>query len=221
MAVAGGNIEILRLCQQSGLDFSSAAHFAVRSHRHDLFDYFMSASPDSEFDASGLSLVQAAAESGNLRALARLVEAGADPDGASFGLATPLAISVRAGHFLALLPGVALDSGPPMTPVMVAARRGDLALVRLLLERGASPSRTLMTATLHEHAELLQLPDVDPNDDSPAGCPALILAAKRGFEEGVRVLLDDPRVDINLTADGKGNAFAWAIVNKNWTAILC
>ena len=38
-AVAGGNIEIIRLCQMNGLDFSSSLHYAALYHRYDILEW--------------------------------------------------------------------------------------------------------------------------------------------------------------------------------------
>jgi ankyrin repeat protein len=75
-----------------------------------------------------------------------LVEAGADPGAVTgAGDASCLMLAVQSGSESAvtalILAGAKLDaSGDGVTPLMVAARAGDMKLAKLLLNQGANPA---------------------------------------------------------------------------------
>ncbi len=103
--------------------------------------------------------------------------------------------------------GADVNAGNPngWTPLMVAASRGDLEAVKLLLSAGADPdiaSRTeyysgftaVMAAAFYGHPEVAEVLvatgiELDAVDNHYYGETALMLAVKRGIPETVKVLL--------------------------------
>jgi ankyrin repeat protein len=138
-AVAGGNIEIIRLCQQSGLNFFGTLHTAIKFHRNTIFDWLFESGchdPDN-LDADGQNCLHAACESNNLYALARCLHEGTDPNLASYRGWTPLRIAVRRGHkecvrmLLAtgrVFPDPRTENG--VTPLHLAAKHGAAGEIR-------------------------------------------------------------------------------------------
>jgi hypothetical protein len=109
LAVAGGNIEIIRLCQHHCLDFSCVIHWSIRHHQHALFDWLPL--DTEEIDVNGFQPIHAAAHSNNLIALQRLLFCGANTT----------ALSIHHCH----------------TALHIAVSRCHSLVVRLLLSRAA------------------------------------------------------------------------------------
>jgi hypothetical protein len=113
-----------------------------------------------------------AARSGDLPAIASLIEAGANVNGTASGDDTPLMAAARGGRLPAVR--LLLDRGgnPNLTgagkgtPLTVAAREGHTSVVELLLDRGASI-----------------------NDDAEGDGTALIVASAAGRADTVRLLV--------------------------------
>jgi ankyrin repeat protein len=216
-AVAGGNIEIIRLCEQYGLNFFGALHTAAQFHRNELF-YWLSETlfPDpNEFDATGQSCLHAACESNNLYALQRCLASGADPNLPSFRGWTPLRMAVRHGHFecVRLLFEVGdLDPNPRthngVTPLHLAAKHGHLEIASFLIDRGADINAVsnqqwsalffaVMNRRVHIAKYLLSFPSVDVNIYSFDKLTALSLSIGVNCAPMTEFLLADPRVHLN------------------------
>jgi hypothetical protein len=110
-AVAGGNIEIIRRCQQESLDFSGTAHAAIAFHRNEIFDWLYEgvSSGPNDVDRSGDTLLHAASYSNNVYAMKRLLEFGADPTIPSMRGRSVLRTAIDRCHFEAVR--ILLDTG--------------------------------------------------------------------------------------------------------------
>jgi len=154
----------------------------------------------------GPPLVEAAAAT-HLPGVERLLQAGADPDGARIDGRTPLMVGARSPDVVRELlsagadPNLAMPSG--WTPLMAAAR-SSAASVRLLLEAGAevdaalhsSAERALHQAARRGRADVLELlidagADVSAQTVSPEGPGegALSLARAGDHADAVAVLV--------------------------------
>ncbi|MBL9128994.1 MAG: ankyrin repeat domain-containing protein, partial [Verrucomicrobiales bacterium] len=166
-------------------------------------------------DANGETALMIAAAVGSPRSVARLLEAGADPNATNAaGAGALLRGAVRPDVVRRLLdagarPDVASALGH--TPLMLAARGADASeSVRLLLARGARPdprsrfgATPLMAAVAASNVEIVELllergadPDAVPMPAAPAGDPIwgglrtpLMWAAYRGDLTLAKLLL--------------------------------
>jgi hypothetical protein len=123
MAAAGGNLEIIRQCQQYGLDFHGAVHAAIRQHRHAIADWLLR--DGGECDFAGEVPLHAACKANNIYALTRLPRADVNTRSGHLGR-TPLRLAVRRGHaeavaYLLSLPEIDVDDAEPLA---VAAKYG-------------------------------------------------------------------------------------------------
>lgn len=119
----------------------------------------------------------------------------------------------------------AMDAGLPLahrqTPLVLASARGDLAMVRMLLARGASPEgacgcanrETALWAAAafsqREVAACLLDAGADPNATNAVGHGPLHVAAMRGHAELVRMLLDAGACP-EVPAQSGMTALSWA-----------
>jgi ankyrin repeat protein len=232
MAVAGGNIEIIRLCQQYNLDFYATVHFAVKYYRNDIFDWLSDilSIDANEVDLTGQNLIHSACKSNNMHALRRLAACGADINAVSYdGQWTPLRIAVRRGYmesikYLLSLPQLDVDRHRPksLTPLSLATKRGDVVIAKLLIARGARTddffgTRRGLLLVAAQHCQLsmvqylLTVPGVDVNSTTREGMSSLIGTVSRGWESIVQVLLSDPRVDVNLATSDGCTPLYWAM----------
>ena len=176
-------------------------------------------------------LIEASAR-GDLSAVRRLIDAGADVNGKVPGQGTPLILAATTGQteVVRLLlesgadPRLAETSGPRPTGIArsalnAAARGGHEAIVRRLLDAGAQvdfaprgDATPLMAASRHGHLGVVELL-IDHRADadiavSGDGSP-LISAARGGQSDVVRRLLD-AGADPNRAVPGDGNPLLMA-----------
>ena len=160
-----------------------------------------------------------ALESDNTQLVTGLLNRGFDPNSVSPKGAPALLEALRVGAFgtatvLAQRPGTEIDVRSPQgdSPLMLAALKGQLALVRLLVERNADVNKPGWTplhyAATGGHTEVIEyllaqhayIDAESPNQSTP-----LMMAAMYGGFDAVRLLLDagaDPtnRNSLGLTA---------------------
>jgi ankyrin repeat protein len=241
-AIAGGNIEIIRLCQQHDVDFFGALHTAVTFHRNDLFDWLCShVYPDSTvLDLSGHNLLHTACEYNNLYAMRRVVEAGVDVNDETFNEWTPLRIAVRRGlvdpvRFLLSVPSLDINprSRAGVTPFHLTAKRGDLTIAAYLVARDDvdvdSSSEDGMTPLFHaimgNHpafvAFLLELPGVDVNRRGPDNFTPLMASLMYDLQKISKLLIKNPRVDINAGIAPLCGPTWLAVKLKRMSALKC
>ncbi len=122
--------------------------------------------------------------------------------------------SFKAANALLSSPDTQVDvrNSVDETPLMMAALRGQLALVRLLIEKGADVNKTGWTplhyAATGGHTEIITLlleNHAYIDAESPNGTTPLMMAAQYGTGAAVQLLLDegaDPMLknQLNLTA---------------------
>lgn len=121
---------------------ANRASAALREHRLDEFAGILAEHPERDFLQH---LLPVAAQAGDARAVALLLDRGADPD--------------------ALSPHVERPWETRELPLAIAARQGNFAVVRLLLARGAGPDGALR-GTAREEARLRPMPVVRMGDDN-------------------------------------------------------
>lgn len=140
----------------------------------------------------------------NERSLAALLARGVDPNSRDERGQVALYVALRDGsprcaRLLAGAKGLDVDATNAVgeTPLMMAALRGDEAVARLLLERGAAAHRTgwspLHYAASGGHVALVRLflargAPVDAR--SPRGDTPLMMAARYGGSDAAAVLLE-------------------------------
>jgi ankyrin repeat protein len=232
MAIAGGNLEIVRICQQYRLDFTATLNAAVKYHRHELFDWlFELCSHDTlELDAIGEHSIHAACASNNLYALKQLVNHGGDLNGISgFGPFTPLGStarydSVEAAELLLSCSDIDVDrqSLHGFTAASIAIRYGSLAVVERLIAHGADGNMLGIAAQFHQTQMirlLLTQNGVDPNRVARDGATPLHRAILARHQAGVLALIADSRVNVNAVMPVDLTPLRLAIHHNN-TAIF-
>jgi ankyrin repeat protein len=241
-AVAGGNVEIVRLCQQYDLDFFGAIHTAITFHRNELFEWLAgSASPDfSVLDLSGQTLLHAACDSNNLYAVDTALRAGLDVNGQTFNQGTPLCIAVGRGfvdtvRYLLTVPTI--DVNPRcrggQTPFHLAAEHGDIVTAKYLLahadvdvdavcDTGMSALFSAITNDRLRFARfLLDLPGVDVNRRQSEGFTPLMASLLHERVRISKMLINDSRVDVNLSSGAHRTALWIAIKHRHFSAFKC
>jgi ankyrin repeat protein len=213
-AVAGGNLEIVRICQQYQLDFSSTAEVAIKYHRDELFDWLYV----QNYQHIG-NLLRTACECGNLRALHRLASRADINSVSSDGRWTALTLAVwRENHscirFLLSLPAIDPDL---LDPLALAVERGDVGAARLLLDGGTRVTGApyLEIAVRNRHFAmvefLLTLSSIDPNARTPGSVSPFVRAVRSGQEAIALALSGDQRVDVNNSFTDTVGPLFWAI----------
>lgn len=155
---------------------------------------------------NGVSLVlYEAAQAGNAREVAALLERGVDPSAPALGDGTPLMGAIRGGHLNIVRSLLAAGADPDVaspgdgTALISAARKGDRTALKLLLDAGASPDVTvagdgaaLISAAARDDLTIIDellAHGADPNVAIGGDGTPLIAAALRGNTAATRRLL--------------------------------
>jgi ankyrin repeat protein len=92
------------------------------------------------------------------------------------------------------------------TPLHWAAMKGNIKMIKILLEKGADPS--------------LFVDDGEDEDDNPDwGCTAIHLAAFRGYLEVVKTLIESGFFNINILSKEKDTLLHCAVFSGNFSLI--
>jgi ankyrin repeat protein len=235
MAIAGGSIEIIRLCQHYNLDFQATIHSSLKYHRNIIFDWLLETTTinPNEADLTGQTPLHFACSFNHSSSIRRLIEIGADVNAFDYRHSTPLRVAVRHGYKECvswLLTNPELDVNPRsannLTPLGIAVKHGDVEIVEMLINKGArtddywGEGRTpLLIATQHHQFEmvkyLLTIPSVDPNAQRSDGMNTLFSAVALGWISLVKFLLEDSRIDVNVRGYNGLTPIGYAVRHKN------
>ncbi|EAY19523.1 hypothetical protein TVAG_136540 [Trichomonas vaginalis G3] len=216
--VAGGNVEMVRICQQRKCDFSGCLQIATRFYRFDIFDWlhFAYLNDLTEVHPKFGNVFHESAASNNVRQIIYCIDNTLDVDSRSSDKSTPLhyAVKNRAADSIRLLLSInSLDvnakDSTGMTPLHTAALFEESRMVVELLNCNRidvnSVNRWGMTP-LHIAAqdgntqtvsELIKRPEIDVNCKDENFMTPLHYAAQEGEFETVRILLTAKDIDIN------------------------
>ncbi|OHS93315.1 hypothetical protein TRFO_11949 [Tritrichomonas foetus] len=218
-AVAGGNIEIIRLCQMNRLDFDGTIHYAALFHRTEILEWLQAEMfPDlSIFDRFGMTTLHSATESSFFTGMKMCIDNKVDVNSRSFSGWTPIRMAVRHGHFDAvrylisyehLDVNVVTQSG--VSPIHFAAKYGDLDICMLLLNHRNvdvnTPTeknlRPIHYAVTNGHFEvvrfLLSFPNILLNARTKDKHYPLTDAIIYDMPAIAKLLISDPRVNVNI-----------------------
>lgn len=169
-----------------------------------------------------------AANMGDAKELASLIQRGLDPDTVDAQGNTLLILAAREGHTAAVEALVKnrarLDYRNPAgdSALMLAVLRGHEDTARALIKAGAAVAHDGW-APLHYAAfegrdsliEPILGAGADVNAPAPNKATALMLAARNGHIDVVRRLLALPQTDLNALNEAGLSADAWALQNSN------
>jgi ankyrin repeat protein len=239
LAIAGGNIEIVRICQQYRLDFQGTIHAAVRYHRHSIFDWLWSGGV-CDTDFLGQTPLHTACDTNNVRAIWDLANAGEDLNAESiYRGSAPLRIVAQRGHLEALrcllsFPGVNLEAKPPggRTALSLAVKYGDLDVAAMLLAAGADCRDAILVATQYRQGAMVEFllahTDADPNFPTAERVAPLLGtvggaadASVFGRDSIARALIADPRVNVNAKCREGLCVLYYAIKRGNKSVFDC
>ena len=218
-AIAGGNIEIIRLCQLNGLDFEYSLHTAAKYHRLDIIEWLLQeiCSDLTILDTTGMTALHLATESSFLSGMKLFLDRDVDINSRSFRGWTPIRMAVRHGHldaFRFLMAHRNLDvnvqTRSGVAPIHFAAKYGDLEICRILLEKGNvnvnfpteknwRPIHYAVTNGQYEITKyLLTFNNILLNEKCGDGDSPLHFAIIAETTSIAKLLINDPRVDVNL-----------------------
>ena len=144
-AIAGGNIEIVRLCDKKGLGFTHThLEIATTFHHFDILRWlFLSKTPPIDISASITDLFGVAAKADNVRVLLFCLEKGVainETSGKDKVGALHWAAGINEIDALQLLLSVNgvdpnIQDGMGNTPILIAVRNGNIRATNLLLKQ--------------------------------------------------------------------------------------
>jgi ankyrin repeat protein len=118
-----------------------------------------------------------------------------------------------------------MGDGEPRSPMVAAARQGDLVMGKLLIDAGADvdfhargDETPLMAASAHGHLDFVKLlvtNDADVNRKLRGDGSALLLASREGRLETVKYLISQG-AEVDAQVDGDGTPLICAVRNEHY-----
>jgi ankyrin repeat protein len=197
-------------------DGTTALHWAVRHDDAALVDRLLRAGANpGTANRYGVTPIALACENGSAAIVDRLIKAGVSADSTDpFGetalhtcarTGNPAAVKVLLAHGASVDP---VEAWRGQTPLMWAAAEGHTEVMKLLIEAGADVNaRSRIIKWERQRTD-------EPRDKwlPPGGLTPLLLAAREGRTESVRVLLD-AGADINIADPDRHTALTLALIN--------
>ena len=229
--VAGGDLEIIRLCEQKECNFNGTLHIATRFFRFDIFEWLHITYYNdlTEIDAMLGSILHEAAASNNIRQILYCYDNSFDVNVETTDGSTPLHSAVKNKSFDAVSLLLATDGINPnakdshgTTPLHTSALFEEPEMAIELLKSPLVDVNAVnqwgMTA-LHVAAQdgnfltvkaLLQRSDINVNCKDENSMTPLHYAAQDGEYETVKVLLSKKEVDVHCNDNEGMNPFNYA-----------
>jgi beta-lactamase regulating signal transducer with metallopeptidase domain len=118
-----------------------------------------------------------------------------------------------------------MGDGEPRSPMVAAARQGDLVIGKLLIDAGADvefhavgDETPLMAASAHGHLDVVKhlvTNDADVNKKLRGDGSALLIASREGHLETVKYLISQG-AEVNAQVDGDGTPLICAVRNDHY-----
>jgi uncharacterized protein len=222
---AGDKVAASSLLQQhvnvnaSEPDGTTALHWAVRQDDLQLADQLIAAGADVKgANRYGITAIYLASVNGSAAMIEKLLKAGANANAASPEGETALMTAARTGKVEAarvlLAHGASVDareSWRGQTALMWAAAQNHPAMILELLSHGADVNARSAVQSWERQNTL------EPREKwlPPGGLTPLLLAARQGSLESVRVLVE-AGADVNVTDPAAISALLSAIINGHY-----
>jgi ankyrin repeat protein len=200
-------------------DGTTALHWAVRQDDVELADRLIRAGGDVKAaNRYGVTPLYLAAVNGSAPMIEKLLKAGADANAVASEGETALMTAARTGNVDAarvlLAHGAVVDARETwrgQTALMWAAAQNHPAMVRELVAHGANVNRRSTIRTWERQST------AEPREKwlPPGGLTALLLAARQGALESVRVLVSSG-ADVNAVDPDGISAMLSAIINGHY-----
>jgi ankyrin repeat protein len=226
-AVHRDNLDAVRMLVKAGADVNAMNDFGIvpmwlacENKNSDIAKLLLKAGADpNRRNLTGESVLMTAAHYGNAEIVRQLLKAGAEINATEpVRNQNALMWAIGEDHTDAAL--VLLEAGADIhsktafsfTPLMFAARKGNLPVAKALLDAGADPS----AATTYMGTNLYQWPGVNDKNRNDPGYSVLQIAVHRGKADVVDLLLENG-ADPNYDAVGY-SALQWA--SGSWETSL-
>ena len=202
-------------------DGTTALQWAVDHDDAQLVDTLLAAGADVKTaNQEGATALYLACVNGNVEIIGKLLKHGADVNGTFLRHGeTPLMMAARTGRSdavkLMLEAGAQVDAKETMretTPLMWAAEQGHADVIKLLVSAGADPNAQSTVAQAKRRRGVVYK---QGDDQHTGGVTALILAARQGNLDAVKVLAEN-RADLNKPSGDGSTAMVVAIQNGHY-----